>query len=99
VPEHFYVYPSYLKKKASRSAGRRVPDAVAVGEVTPEEIVAAAKALGFEATAEPARHYPREAHLFEGRVRVAKKGPVAKTAFLRQLAERIRTTPRPEGAR
>jgi signal recognition particle subunit SRP19 len=99
VPDHFFVYPSYLKRKATRAHGRRLPEAVALPEVTVEEIVAAAKALGFEAVAEPARSYPREAHLFEGRVRVHKKGNVTKTAFLRTVADRIRATPKADEAR
>jgi signal recognition particle subunit SEC65 len=92
VPEHFYVYPSYLRKKASRTAGRRVPVELGVGETTAEEIAGVARKLGYEATAEAEKQYPRQAHLFEGRVRVQKKGKVTKAAFLRALAIALRAS-------
>jgi signal recognition particle subunit SEC65 len=95
VPDHFYVYPSYLRRKAPRSLGRRLPVALATGEVSAVEIAAAAQRLGYRAEAEPAKQYPRQAHLFEGRVKVTKKAGVSKTQLLRQLAEALRATPEP----
>jgi signal recognition particle subunit SEC65 len=91
VPEHFYIYPTYLRRKGSRADGRRVPAAIAPAEASPEAIVEAARRLGFTAEAEPAKLYPRQSHLFEGRVKVAKKAGTKKAAALRQIAERLRT--------
>jgi signal recognition particle subunit SRP19 len=90
MPDHFYVYPAYLTKSSSRSTGRRVPADMSLGEVTLEEIVAAAKALGFTAEAEPERHYPRQVHLYAGRVKVKKQPGTTKTAFLRRVAGELR---------
>ncbi len=91
MPDHFYVYPSYLRAKGSRASGRRVPAAVAAAEVTTEEIVAAARRLGYVAEAEPGKLYPREAHRFEGRVKITKKGEGSKARILRQIAEQLRS--------
>lgn len=94
MPDHVYVYPGYLAKTGSRSDGRRVPAELAVKELTLETIVAAATRLGFKATAEPERNYPRLAHEYAGRVKIVKKAGVPKTRLLRLLAEEIhRSTP------
>jgi signal recognition particle subunit SEC65 len=90
VPDHFYVYPSYLRSKASRAAGRRVPTPLALSEVTAEEIADAARRLGFTAEAEPGKLYPREAHRFEGRAKITKKGGSTKTTVLKQIAEMLK---------
>lgn len=89
MPDHFYVYPSYLRRKGSRASGRRVPAALAVNEVTLEEIAAAAQKLGYRVEVEAAKAYPREAHLHEGRVKVAKKPKHSKAGVLRELAEAL----------
>jgi signal recognition particle subunit SEC65 len=90
MPDHVYVYPTYLSRSASRARGRRVPTAQALPEVTVEQIVEAAKALGLKAQAEPDRQYPREFYSYGGRVKVLKKAGVPKAKLLRQLAQEIR---------
>jgi len=89
MPDHFFVYPAYVTRSSSRTLGRRVPASVAVEEATLDAIVETAAALGFVAVAEPDKHYPRQVHRYAGRVRVTKKPGVTKSAFLRQLAERL----------
>jgi signal recognition particle subunit SRP19 len=89
MPDHFYVYPTYLGRERSRKDGRRVPAAVALPDLTGEEIVAAAGHLGFKAELETEKQYPRSASSFLGRVKVAKKGKVTKTAFLRTVAAEV----------
>jgi signal recognition particle subunit SRP19 len=89
MPDHFYVYPTYLGKGHSRRDGRRVPSGLAVGELTGEEIVAAARELGYQAEVEPGHHYPRAAASYQGRVKVTKRGPLTKAAFLRSLATEL----------
>lgn len=89
MPDHFYVYPAYVTRTASRALGRRVPQAVAVPDATIEEIVAAATHLGFRATPEPEKHYPREVHLYKGRVKVAKREGVTKAEFLRRVSAEL----------
>jgi signal recognition particle subunit SRP19 len=86
MPDHFYIYPSYLGRERSRRDGRRVPSALALADLTAEEIVAAAQHLGFKAELESGKQYPRTASAFEGRVKVVKKGTTTKTAFLRSVA-------------
>ncbi len=90
MPDHFYVYPAYLARGLSRSDGRRLPAGDAVLDATLEEIVAAAKRLGFRAEAEPEKHYPRRVYAFEGRVKVTKKTGTTKTTFLRAVAAELR---------
>lgn len=89
MPDHFYVYPTYLDKGSSRSAGRRVAAEVAGSEVTLDEIVAAARALGFTATPEPEKHYSRAVSDYAGRVKIAKKSGTTKGEALQQLAREI----------
>jgi signal recognition particle subunit SEC65 len=89
MPDHFYVYPAYLAGGEPRSLGRRVPAEGAPTDVTLEEIVDAATALGAKATPEPEKQYPAQFHKYAGRVKVAKRAGVTKTAFLRDLAREI----------
>ncbi|MCI4353857.1 MAG: signal recognition particle protein Srp19 [Thermoplasmata archaeon] len=89
MPDHFYVYPAYLDGASPRSLGRRVPAGSATTDTTLEEIVAAAAALGAKATSEPDKQYPPQFHKYAGRVKIAKRPGVTKTAFLRDLAKEI----------
>jgi signal recognition particle subunit SRP19 len=89
MPDHFFVYPSYLRRATTRALGRRVPQPVAVEEPALQQIVEVARTLGFTASAEPDKQYPRAVHDYAGRVRVVKKAGVTKTAFLRQLANEL----------
>jgi signal recognition particle subunit SRP19 len=90
VPEHIYVYPSYLRKRGTRSVGRRVPSELAVAEVTAEEIQGVARKLGYHAELESGKLYPRQAQLYEGRVKVTKKAGTTKTKLLREIATALR---------
>lgn len=90
MPDHIYVYPAYLQRSESRSTGRRVPAPEAVSEVTAEAIVVAAQRLGYRASLEASKQYPRAAHRFEGRVRVEKRpGAPAKSSLLREIARAL----------
>lgn len=89
MPDHFYVYPTYLGKGGSRSDGRRVPASLALPDLTGEEIVAAAKELGYKAEVEAEKQYPRAAAHYGGRVKVTKRGKQTKAAFLRALATEL----------
>jgi signal recognition particle subunit SRP19 len=90
MPDHFYVYPAYLGRTLSRKDGRRLPESQAVPDVTVEEIVQAAKRLGFKAEAEPEKQYPRRFFTYDGRVKVTKRAGTTKTAFLRAVAADVR---------
>ncbi|MCI4373041.1 MAG: signal recognition particle subunit SRP19/SEC65 family protein [Thermoplasmata archaeon] len=86
MPDHFYVYPTYLLRERTRKDGRRIPAALALADLTGQEIVDAAQHLGFKAELESDKQYPRSASSFEGRVKVVKKGTTTKAAFLRSVA-------------
>jgi signal recognition particle subunit SEC65 len=86
MPDHFFVYPAYLAKGLSRQEGRRLEADRALADVTLEEIAAAAKRLGMKVEIEADKHYPRQSHLYAGRVRVTKKAGTSKGGFLRALA-------------
>ena len=89
MPDHFYVYPGYLARGASRAAGRRVPVADTVADVTADDIVQAAKRLGYRAEVEADKQYPRTVPTFVGRVKVTKKAGVTKAEFLRLVAAEV----------
>ncbi|MGI0053550.1 MAG: signal recognition particle subunit SRP19/SEC65 family protein [Thermoplasmata archaeon] len=100
MPDHIYIYPAYLRRKGSRADGRRVSAEAALPEVTVEEIVAAARGLGFTASAETGKQYPRAAHRYEGRVKVGKRpGGPSKTGLLREIARVLRSEARPSVVR
>jgi signal recognition particle subunit SEC65 len=89
MPDHFYVYPAYLGRGLSRTGGRRVPESESLPDLTAEEIVAAAKRLGFRAEVEADKQYPRRFFDYSGRVKVTKKGATTKARFLKQLAAEL----------
>ncbi|HYA54683.1 MAG TPA: signal recognition particle subunit SRP19/SEC65 family protein [Thermoplasmata archaeon] len=89
MPDHFYVYPAYLAHGLSRKEGRRLPAADLVSDLTSEEIVAAAKRLGFRAELEAEKQYPRRFYDYSGRVKVTKKGSTTKAHFLKELAAEL----------
>ena len=90
MPDHFYIYPAYLTKGGPRSLGRRVPSDAAVAEVTLEELVAACRSLGWTASAEPDKQYPRQYYRWSGRVKVAKRSGLSKSKALREVASVLR---------
>ncbi|EQD27381.1 Signal recognition particle, SRP19 subunit [mine drainage metagenome] len=90
MPDHLYVYPTYLERGASRQDGRRIPATLALENASHEEIEAAARRLGFTATDEPNKQYPRTAFDSAGRVKIQKPPSMPKTRVLRALAEEIR---------
>jgi signal recognition particle subunit SRP19 len=97
MPDHFYVYPAYLGESFSRAEGRRVGAREAVGELTVEEVVQAAKRLGFKAEVEADKEYPRDAGGAPGRVKVTKRSGVSKAKFLHLLAADLRARRPPGG--
>ena len=96
MADHFYVYPAYLLRGRSRAGGRRVKAEESVVELTAEEIVAAARHLGYTAVAEADKDYPRDAASFSGRVKVTKRAGTSKARFLRLLSAELRAR-RPAG--
>ena len=90
MPDHFYVYPAYLGRGVSRKGGRRVPEADSISDLTADEIVAAAKRLGFRAEVETEKQYPRRFYDYAGRVKVTKKESTTKARFLKELAAELR---------
>jgi signal recognition particle subunit SEC65 len=89
MPDHFYIYPAYLGRGLSRKGGRRVPEPQSVPDLTPEEIVAAVKRLGFRAELEADKQYPRRFFDYSGRIKVTKKGGTSKARFLKELAAEL----------
>ncbi len=89
MPDHFFVYPAYLDRSVSRSLGRRVPAGAALSEVTADEIVQAARGIGFTAEPEPDRQFPPVFHTYAGRVRLVKRAGTSKTRALREIADEI----------
>jgi len=90
MPDHFLVYPAYFDAKLSRADGRRVPQPEATPDVTAEEIVQAAKRLGWKPEAEPDKQYPRRFFAYAGRVKIAKRSGTSKKRALAALAAELR---------
>lgn len=99
MPDHFYVYPAYLARGRSRSEGRRLPEEASLKDITVEEIVQAAKRLGYRADAEGDKQYPRDVPSYVGRVKVAKHAGVSKAKFLRLVAAELARVRAGGGAR
>ncbi|HEV2450073.1 MAG TPA: signal recognition particle subunit SRP19/SEC65 family protein [Thermoplasmata archaeon] len=97
MPDHFYVYPAYLDRSTTRALGRRVPQGSAPTSPTLESMAEAAKRLGFTAEIEADKAYTRDP-LAPGRLKVTKQKGTSKTAFLRRLADDLRTHAGPKGA-
>jgi signal recognition particle subunit SEC65 len=92
MPDHFYIYPTYLARGGSRKDGRRVPAPLGLADLTAEEIVAAAQHLGYKAELEGQKVYPRTSAESGGRVKVTKKGirgSTTKAEFLRVVAGEV----------
>jgi len=89
MADHFYVYPAYLDAKIARADGRRVPRSDTVGDVTSEEIVQAARRLGWRAEVEAEKQYPRRFFTYAGRVKLPKRASVSKAAALRSLGAEL----------
>jgi signal recognition particle subunit SEC65 len=89
MPDHFFVYPAYLGRGLSRREGRRLPSGLTIVDVTSEEIVQAAKRLGYRAEVEASKQYPRQCFDYAGRVKVSKKAGVTKTRFLKAVAAEL----------
>jgi signal recognition particle subunit SEC65 len=98
MPDHFYVYPAYLGRGHSRAGGRRVGANEALTDLTTEEIVQAARHLGFKAEVEAEKQYPRDAAVYAGRVKVTKRAGVTKAKFLHLIAAELRAR-RPTGGK
>jgi signal recognition particle subunit SEC65 len=90
MPDHFYIYPAYLGRGFSRSEGRRVGVNEALLELTTEEVVQAAKRLGYKAEVEADKQYPRDVAGYAGRVKVTKRPGVSKARFLHLLTAELR---------
>ncbi len=99
MPEHFYVYPAYLLRGRSRAAGRRLKAEEALNELTADEIVQAARRLGYTAVAEADKDYPRDAGAYAGRVKVTKRSGTTKARFLKLLSADLRAHRPAAGAR
>jgi signal recognition particle subunit SEC65 len=98
MPDHFYVYPAYLGRGLSRRDGRRLPEPETLPEVTTDEILDAARRLGFKAELESDKQYPRQFFTYAGRVKVTKRAGATKSSFLRAVAAEVRKH-RPPGAK
>ncbi|MFX0038669.1 MAG: signal recognition particle subunit SRP19/SEC65 family protein [Promethearchaeota archaeon] len=82
-------WPQYFDAKRSRSNGRRIPKKFALDKVNLEEIVKAAKNLGYQAEIERGYKYPRSWWEDPGRVIIDTKGKKKSKVNL-ELAKEIR---------
>jgi len=82
-------WPQYFDAKRSRSKGRRVPRKFAIEKINNNDILKAAKRLGYEAHYEKGYQYPRTWWDDPGRVTINTKGK-KKTKVLIDVAKDIK---------
>ena len=82
------LYPAYFDAAKTRAEGRRVPRDLAVERPTPDQLAAAAKALGLAAEVEVGASHPRAPWAGGGRVKVQKRG--TKEALMKVVARRLK---------
>ena len=82
-------WPQYFDAKRSRSKGRRIPKKFAVEKINNNDILKAAKRLGYEAHYEKGYQYPRTWWDDPGRVSINTKGK-KKTKVLIDVAKDIK---------
>jgi len=82
------VWPAYLNKDKTRAEGRIISKKSAVAQPTFDEIVKAAKTLGFEPISEADKSYPRSWWEKSGRIMI--ENTQAKTVSVRQIAAEIK---------
>lgn len=86
--DKYVIWPAYIDKANSRSAGRIISKKLSVTSPELKEIEQAAEALGIHPVVEPDKAYPKSWWGVSGRVLVDKKG--AKSEIARQIAKKIR---------
>lgn len=82
-------WPQYFDAKRSRAGGRRVPKNLAIERIATEDIINAAKRLGYVAQYETNYKYPRTWWDNPGRVLVDTKGK-KKAKVLFEVAKEIK---------
>jgi signal recognition particle subunit SRP19 len=82
-------WPQYFDAKRSRSKGRRIPKKFAIEKITTNDILEAAKCLGYEAHFEKGYHYPKTWWDDPGRVSINVKGK-KKSKVLLDLAKEMK---------
>ncbi|MFB6124905.1 MAG: signal recognition particle subunit SRP19 [Halanaeroarchaeum sp.] len=79
------IWPAYFDADLSRSAGRRVPQGLAVEEPTPDEIARAVQQVGYDAVIERDVAYPRAPWNRRGRVLVQHADDAGKSDLLQAV--------------
>lgn len=79
------IWPAFLDANCSRSEGRRVSLELAVEDPSVEEIAQAVQQVGYDATIERDKAYPRE-HEPRGRVLVRNADDSSKSDLLQAVA-------------
>ncbi len=86
---YLIFWPQYFDAKRSRSNGRRLPRKFAIDKVNLEEMVKAARNLGYHAETESSYKYPRSWWEDPGRVIIDAKGK-KKSKVMLEVAKEIR---------
>lgn len=81
------IWPAYMDKARSRSAGRIIPKKLSVTAPELKEIEMAARELGLNPVVEKQKAFPKSWWEVSGRVLVDRKG--AKSETIRQIAKKI----------
>ncbi|MFX1256753.1 MAG: signal recognition particle subunit SRP19/SEC65 family protein [Promethearchaeota archaeon] len=82
-------WPQYFEAKRSKSNGRRLPKNLAIEKVTTNEILKAARKLGYQAEKEGTFRYPKTWWENPGRVAINTKGK-KKSKIILEIAKEIR---------
>lgn len=83
------LWPAYFDADRTRSEGRRVPVSMAVTEPTLDEIAKAVQQVGYDATIEREKAYPRDPLDVTGRVAVQNADDAGKSDMIQAVAAYI----------
>ena len=88
----FYIfYPQYFDLKRTRSEGRKISKKLAIEKISAQDILSAAKSLGYQAQYEGQHKYPRTWWDPPGRVLIDTKGK-KKSKVMLDVAKELRKT-------
>lgn len=90
----YVVWPVYFDRNVPRSRCRRVPLSLAVKNPTADDIVKAARSLGWSVEVEPGAH-PSTWWNKSGKIVIKPDRPMSKNSLIKTLAHRLKLLSRP----
>jgi signal recognition particle subunit SRP19 len=90
--DHFVLWLDYFNKNLSRRKGRKVGREFAVFDPTIEDLVEAARSVGYDPVKDETNdraRYPRRSFVRSGYIMILRKDGFAKSSALHSIAEKM----------